>query len=74
MGWAPLQAPCGAWSGGELVDESCQNCKYKTTCLYRSTTIYLLFIATGRDNMVPEARENMNIRPTCDHWAPAEPT
>ena len=23
---------------------------------------------------VPEARENMNIRPTCDHWAPAEPT
>ena len=55
------------------MDESCQNCKYKTTCLYRSTTIYLLFIATGRDNMVPEAREKMNIRPSCDHWAPAEP-
>ena len=56
------------------MEESCQNCKHKTTCLYRSTTIYLLFIATGRDNMAPEARENMNIRPTCDHWAPAEPT
>lgn len=56
------------------MKESCQNCKYKTTCLYRSTTIYLLFIATGRDNMVPEVRENMNIRPSCDHWAPEEPT
>lgn len=56
------------------MKESCQNCRHKATCLYRSTTIYLLFIATGRDNMVPEARENMNIRPSCDHWAPAEPT
>lgn len=56
------------------MKESCLNCKHKAGCLRRSTTIFMLFIATGRDDMVPEAQENMNIRPSCDHWAPVEPT
>lgn len=36
----------------------------------RSMTIFQLFIVTGRDSMAREARENMNIRPSCDNWKP----
>ena len=48
------------------------NCKHKNGCLRRNAAIFFLFIATGRDDMVPEARENMNIRSSCDQWAPQE--
>lgn len=56
------------------MKESCLNCKHKAGCLQRSTTIFMLFIATGRDEMVPEAQKNMNIRASCNRWAPAERT
>lgn len=54
------------------MKESCVNCKHRNGCLRRDAAIFFLFIATGRDYMVPEARESMNIRPSCDQWAPQE--
>ena len=74
MGLVPLLALCGVLYLDKKMKESCLNCKHKAGCLQRSTTIFMLFIATGRDEMVPEAQKNMNIRPTYDRWAPAEPT
>lgn len=50
------------------MKESCLNCKRKYTCLLRGATIFNLFIVTGRDDMVPEAREKMNIRASCTNW------
>lgn len=50
------------------MKESCLNCAHKTGCLLRSITIYQLFIATGREHMAAEARENMNIQPSCTNW------
>lgn len=50
------------------MKESCLNCAHKDGCLMRSMMIFQLFIVTGRDNMVREAKENMNIRPNCNNW------
>ncbi len=51
------------------MKETCQNCKHKKGCLLREVTIFNLFVATGRGDMVQEAREKMNIRPNCgDQW------
>ena len=69
-----MRTSCAAWCLGEPMKEACVNCKHKNGCLRRDAAIFFLFIATGRDYMVPEARESMNIRPSCDHWAPVEPT
>ena len=74
MGLVPLLALCGVLYLDKKMKESCLNCKHKAGCLQRSTTIFMLFIATGRDEMVPEAQKNMNIRASCNRWAPAERT
>lgn len=50
------------------MKESCLNCARKDGCLLRSTTIFQLFIATGRYDMVQEAREHMSIRASCTNW------
>lgn len=50
------------------MEESCLNCARKAGCLLRSTTIFQLFISTGRYDMVPEAKEHMNIRASCTNW------
>ena len=51
-----------------MEKESCLTCARKDGCIRRSTTIYLLFVATGRDKDVPEARETLNIRKDCENY------
>lgn len=54
--------------GGSAMKESCLNCAHKDVCLARSIAIFQLFIVTGRDDMVPDAKKNLNIRLSCNHW------
>ena len=55
-----------------MEKETCLNCAHKRTCIRRSTTIYQLFIVTGRQADAQNARENMDIRPGCESWARSE--
>lgn len=52
--------------------ETCQNCALREGCIRRDLTIFQLFIATGRDDEVPEAKEKVNIRPGCPNWKEVE--
>lgn len=56
-----------------MEKESCQNCRHMKGCIMRDAAIFQLFIVTGRDQGVPEAREKLNIRPSCPNWKQAEP-
>lgn len=47
------------------MKETCQNCKHLDGCLLRGVIIYNLFILTGRDESVAEARRKINVRPSC---------
>lgn len=51
-----------------MNEETCQNCALREGCIRRDLAIFQLFIATGRDDEVPEPQEKVNIRPGCPDW------
>lgn len=47
-------------------ERSCKICNRKNTCLKRSTTIFALYIQTGRfDELTEEIRENFDCSSDC---------
>ena len=54
--------------GGDGMKESCMNCARRDACLLRSAAIFELFIVTGREDMVPDAKKHLSIRPSCTSW------
>ena len=47
-------------------ERNCKICKRKNTCLKRSTTIFTLYIQTGRfDELTEEIRDNFDCSSDC---------
>ena len=55
-----------------METKSCMNCAHKERCLIRSTTIFHLYIQTGRYDEVKLAQENLDISDTCIAWEAKE--
>lgn len=51
--------------------KDCRTCKKKYTCIKRSTTLFMLFIATHRYKEAEEAKENMNVAGDCENYVQA---
>ena len=54
------------------MEKSCLNCTHKDVCIKRSTTIFTLFIQTGRYDEVKGAQENLDVSSNCQNWKEAE--
>lgn len=52
---------------------SCLTCEHKDICIKRSTTIYALFIQTGRYDDVPAAKQHLDIGIGCEDWEKENP-
>ena len=56
-------------------ERNCKICKRKNTCLKRSTTIFTLYIQTGRfDELTEEIRENFDCSSDCPVYLREENT
>lgn len=55
------------------MENSCNNCRIKDTCLKRTLDIFLLYIRTGRiSELTPEVKENFSVAERCENWLPMQ--
>ena len=50
------------------MEKSCLTCIHKDVCIKRSTTIFMLFIQTGRYDEVKDAQANLDVSSACENW------
>ena len=54
------------------MEKSCLTCIHKDPCIARSTTVFALFIQTGRYGEVKDAQANLDVGSNCKNWEGAE--
>lgn len=55
------------------MEQSCNNCSVKDTCLKRTLGIFLLYIQTGKfSELTPEVKDNFFVAEQCENWQPAK--
>lgn len=53
------------------MENTCNNCSIKDTCLKRTLGIFMLYIQTGRiAELTPEVKEQFCIAEECNSWTP----
>ena len=53
-------------------ERNCKTCGRKSTCLKRSTSIFVLYIQSGRSNeLTEEIRDNFDCSADCEHYVSA---
>lgn len=53
------------------MEKNCLTCIHKDVCIKRSTTIFALFIQTGRYDEVKDAQANLDVSSDCENWKEA---
>lgn len=48
-----------------MKEETCQNCVHCGGCLTRSAIIFMLFVATGRDQELRDVQDVFSVREYC---------
>ena len=57
----------------KTTEKSCKNCLHKSNCLIRSSTLYKLYIVSGRsDELTEDVKNNFSRCKNCTTWKEAE--